>query len=64
MTKMLKTVACAVLIGLVGCQYIQPVAAVLSLLAGRQERIVYVEVEVPQVDKEPAETAESPATGE
>lgn len=63
MTKMLKTAACAVLIGLVGCQYIKPVVAVLSLFAGRQERVVRVEVEVPRVDKEPVETDEPPVTG-
>ncbi len=63
MTKMLKTAACAVLIGLVGCQYIKPIAVALSLLTGRQERVVRVEVEVPRVDKKLAETDESPAIG-
>lgn len=63
MTKMLKTAACAVLIGLAGCQYIKPIAVALSLLTGRQERVVRVEVAVPQVDEEPEVGAEPPATG-
>ena len=59
----LKIIACGALVGLVGCQYIKPVAAVLSLLVGRQERVVYVEVEVPKRDGEPTDMVESPATG-
>ncbi len=63
MTKMLKTAACVVLIGLVGCQYIKPIAGTLSFLIGRQERVVRVEVEVPQAGEEPAAKSTPPATG-
>ncbi len=64
MTKMLKTAACAVLIGLAGCLYIKPIAMAVSLLVGRQERVVRVEVVVPQASGEPAARAASPSTGE
>jgi hypothetical protein len=61
---MLKTAACAVLIGLVGCQYIKPISMVVGALVGRQERVVYVEVPVPQANGEPAARATPPTTGE
>jgi hypothetical protein len=61
--KTLKIIACGAVVVLAGCQYIKPAVAILSLFVGQRERVVYVEVEVPQVDKEPAETTESPATG-
>lgn len=62
MTKMLKTAACAVLIGLVGCQYIKPITVALSLLIGRQERVVRVEVAVPKADGELGVPAVAPTT--
>lgn len=60
---LLRVTVCGAMIGLAGCQYIGPIAGVVSFFAGRKERVVYVEVEVPQADEEPAETVESPATG-
>ena len=64
MTKMLKTAACAVLIGLPSCQYIKPIRVVVGALVGRRERDVYVEVEVPQANDEPAARAMPTTTGE
>jgi hypothetical protein len=61
--KVLKIAACGVLIGLAGCQYIKPIAGALSLLIGRQARVVRVEVKVPQADGEPTAKVESPVTG-
>ena len=60
--KTLKIVACGALIGLVGCQYIAPIAGVVSFFVGKRERIVRVEVEVPQADEEPAAKVTPPAT--
>ncbi len=60
---LLRVVVCGVLVGLVGCQYIQPVAAVLSLLVGRQERVVYVEVAAPKADGELGAPPVAPTTG-
>jgi hypothetical protein len=59
--KTLKIAACGALVGLAGCQYIKPIAGAVSVLVGRQERVVRVEVEVPQKDGEPpAETTATP----
>lgn len=60
---LLRVIVCGAMVGLAGCQYIKPIAVVLSLLTSRQERVVHVEVAVPQVDREPAETDKPPATG-
>ena len=61
---LLWVVVCGALVGLAGCQYIKPIAAVLSLLTSRQELVVRVEVKVLQADEEPAAKATLPATGE
>jgi hypothetical protein len=62
--KTLKIIACGAVVVLAGCQYIKPIAGVVSFLVGRRERVVRVEVEVLQADGEPTAKAESPATGE
>lgn len=65
---LLQVVVCGALVGLAGCQYIKPIAMAMSLLVGRQERVVRVEVrvevEVPQADGEPVAKVMLPATGD
>lgn len=61
---LLRVIVCGVLVGLVGCQYIKPITMALSLFAGRRERIVRVEVVVPQADGEPTARSALPLTGE
>jgi hypothetical protein len=65
---LLRVIVCGAMIGLAGCQYIKPIAGVVSFFAGRQERVVRVEVRVevavPQANGEPVAKVMLPATGD